>query len=63
MSQDAKPQNLVAAYGLARMQEENLKIMRKSWRPSAMGFQCRNPTPTQLRAENKPVLIQRLTPA
>ena len=57
------PQNLVAAYGLARMQEENLTIMRKSWRPSAIGFQGRNPTPTQPRAENKPVLVQRLTPA
>ena len=55
------PQNLVAAYGLARMQEENLTIMRKSWRPSAMGFQGRNPTPIQPRAENKPVQIQRLT--
>ena len=33
------PQNLVAAYGLARMQKENMIIMRKSWRPSVMGFQ------------------------
>jgi hypothetical protein len=57
------PQNLVAAYGLARMQEENLTIMRKSWRPSAMGFQGRNPTPTQPRAENKTIPVQRLTPA
>jgi len=32
------PHNLVAVYGLAKMQEENLTIMRKSWRPSAMGF-------------------------
>nr|XP_034919250.1 uncharacterized protein LOC118052388 [Populus alba] len=57
------PQNLVAAYGLARMQEENLTIMRKSWRPSTAGFQSRNPTPNQPRAENKPVMMQRLTPA
>jgi len=49
------PQNLVSAYGLARMQEENLTIMRKSWRPGAMGFQGRNPTPIQPRAENKPI--------
>ncbi|XP_011013834.1 PREDICTED: uncharacterized protein LOC105117775 [Populus euphratica] len=48
------PQNLVTAYGLARMQEENLSIMRKSWRPSAMGLQGRSPTPIQSRAENKP---------
>jgi hypothetical protein len=32
------PQNLVAAYRLARIHKENLTIMRKSWRPSAMGF-------------------------
>jgi hypothetical protein len=56
-------QNLVATYGLARMQKENLTIMRKSWRHNAIGFQGRNPTSTQPRAENKPVLIQRLTPA
>jgi hypothetical protein len=53
----------VAAYGLAKMQEENLTIMRKSWRLSAIGFQGRNPTPTQPRVENKLVLIQRLTSA
>jgi hypothetical protein len=32
------PQNLVAAYRLARIHKENLTIMRKSWRPSAIGF-------------------------
>jgi len=42
-------QNLVVAYELARMQEETLTITRKSWRPSAMGFQSQNPTPTQPR--------------
>ena len=57
------PQNLVAAYGLVRMQEENMIIMRKSWRPSAIGFQGWNLKPTQPRAENKPVLVHRLTPA
>jgi len=57
------PYNLIAIYGLARMEEENLTIIRRSWKPSSIGFQGRTSTPTQPRAKNRPVLIQKLTPA
>jgi hypothetical protein len=32
------PHNLIAAYELAKMQEKNLTIMRRSWKPSSIGF-------------------------
>jgi hypothetical protein len=57
------PHNLIAAYELAKMQEKNLTIMRRSWKPSSIGFHGRNSMPTQPKAENRPVLIQKLTPA
>ena len=55
------PKNLVATYGLARMLEENLAIMKGSWKPSSMGFQGKNSTPALPKAEGRLVLIQRLT--
>ena len=60
------PQNLVTAYGLARMQEENLAIMRRAWRPSPMGLQGRGITQAHQRAEGpseRAIPLQRLSPA
>ena len=36
------PYNLVVAYRLARMQEDNLAIMRRAWRTSPTRTQMRN---------------------
>jgi hypothetical protein len=46
------------------MQEDNLIIMRRSWKPSFAGFQVRNITQAQPKAKNKFVVpIYKLTPA
>ena len=58
------PRNLVAAYGLTRMQEENLVIMRRSWKPSTARFQNKNliqSFPKNDGREGKSIPIQRLT--
>jgi hypothetical protein len=57
------PQNLVTAYGLARMRKENLTIMRRTWKPSSNEFQNRNIMSVQPKVENRLVFIQKLTSA